>query len=90
MLFSYLTQEIRFGPMEAQVCCHKCDCVGANINYDVQSLFSCSAGSSAMIGFFAETGPFRIQEDMTLKKNPHSWTRLANMLFIDHPVCIFV
>jgi hypothetical protein len=47
-------------------------------------------GSSAMIGFFAENGPYVIQEDLTLKKNPHSWARQANMLYIDHPVSNFV
>jgi cathepsin A (carboxypeptidase C) len=43
-------------------------------------------GSSSMVGFFYENGPFYIQEDLTLKENNYSWNKNATMLYIDQPV----
>eukprot|EP00743_Colponemidia_sp_Colp-15_P002093 GILK01002270.1.p1 GENE.GILK01002270.1~~GILK01002270.1.p1 ORF type:complete len:475 (-),score=74.65 GILK01002270.1:187-1569(-) len=43
-------------------------------------------GSSSLIGLFYETGPYRIDEHVRLQQNLHSWTKMANMLYIDQPV----
>eukprot|EP00742_Colponemidia_sp_Colp-10_P001639 GILJ01001758.1.p1 GENE.GILJ01001758.1~~GILJ01001758.1.p1 ORF type:complete len:477 (-),score=73.28 GILJ01001758.1:132-1457(-) len=43
-------------------------------------------GSSSLIGLFYETGPYRIDQDARLQRNLHSWTKMANMLYIDQPV----
>jgi len=42
-------------------------------------------GSSSMLGLFAENGPYRINDDLTLADNPCSWNRVANLLVIDQP-----
>ena len=33
-----------------------------------------------------EIGPYRVQEDGTLKYNDGSWDEFANVLFVDNPV----
>ena len=38
-----------------------------------------------MIGYLTEHGPFRAQEDLTLKQDDYSWTKVANMLYIESP-----
>ena len=43
-------------------------------------------GCSSMDGFFLENGPFKVQEDMSIKVHPHSWHHVANVLYIDQPV----
>lgn len=42
-------------------------------------------GSSSMLGLFAENGPYRIEDDLTLSENPCSWNSFANFLVIDQP-----
>lgn len=42
-------------------------------------------GSSSMLGLFAENGPYKINDDLTLRDNPFSWHRVANLLVIDQP-----
>jgi hypothetical protein len=39
-----------------------------------------------MEGLFTEMGPFTVNEDLTLRVNPQSWHRAANVLFVDQPV----
>ncbi|KAB5576257.1 carboxypeptidase Y [Coniochaeta sp. 2T2.1] len=44
-------------------------------------------GGSSMLGAFFEIGPCRISPDgKTTRLNEHSWTRHANILFIDQPI----
>ncbi|KAF9996952.1 hypothetical protein BGZ65_007467 [Modicella reniformis] len=40
-------------------------------------------GSSSMIGLFYENGPFRVNENMKLERQPFSWTDEYSVLFID-------
>ena len=42
-------------------------------------------GSSSMLGLFAENGPYKINDDLTLRDNPYSWNVNANLLVIDQP-----
>jgi carboxypeptidase C (cathepsin A) len=42
-------------------------------------------GSSSMLGLFAENGPYKINDDLTLADNPFSWNKIANFLVIDQP-----
>lgn len=42
-------------------------------------------GSSSMLGMFAEMGPYKINDDLTLRENPYSWHRVSNLLVIDQP-----
>jgi cathepsin A (carboxypeptidase C) len=43
-------------------------------------------GCSGDISVFYELGPFRINEDLTLRKNPYSWNVIADILFVDQPL----
>lgn len=44
-------------------------------------------GCSGLGGFLSEMGPFRVGKDgKTLEINEFSWTKLANMVFIEQPV----
>ena len=44
-------------------------------------------GCSGLIGLLEEFGPFRVQPDsQTILRNPYSWNRLANILFVEAPV----
>ncbi|XP_072259935.1 lysosomal protective protein-like [Pyxicephalus adspersus] len=43
-------------------------------------------GCSSLAGFLTGHGPFLVQEDgHTLKSNPHSWNKIANMLYLESP-----
>lgn len=43
-------------------------------------------GCSSMDGALMEIGPYRINEDETLRYNDGSWDEFANVLFVDNPV----
>ena len=42
-------------------------------------------GGSSMMGLFAENGPYKINDDLTLVDNPYSWNTNANFLVFDQP-----
>lgn len=42
-------------------------------------------GCSGLLGFLTEQGPFRVNEDLTLKMNEYAWNTVANMVFIESP-----
>jgi carboxypeptidase D len=39
-----------------------------------------------MDGLFLENGPFKVNGDLSVSVNPHAWTAVANVLYIDQPV----
>jgi serine carboxypeptidase-like clade 4 len=43
-------------------------------------------GCSSELAVFYEQGPYRLAEDGSISTNPHSWTEIANVLFVDQPV----
>lgn len=43
-------------------------------------------GCSSMDGALMEVGPYRVNEDGTLRYNDGSWDEFANILFVDNPV----
>lgn len=43
-------------------------------------------GCSSMDGAMMEIGPYRVNEDGTLRLNDGSWDEFANVLFVDNPV----
>ena len=43
-------------------------------------------GCSSELAIFYENGPFKINDDLSLKLNPYSWNLHANMLYVDQPV----
>jgi len=42
-------------------------------------------GCSGLLGWGTEHGPFFISKNGSLHKNPYSWNKLANMLYIEQP-----
>lgn len=43
-------------------------------------------GCSSLVSTFFENGPFHINDDLSLRKNPFSWNNNANLLYVDQPV----
>lgn len=48
--------------------------------------FNGGPGCSSMDGALMEIGPYRVNEDGTLRLNDGSWDEFANILFVDNPV----
>jgi cathepsin A (carboxypeptidase C) len=40
-------------------------------------------GCSSELAIFVENGPFKINDDLSLKKNTESWNNKANLLYVD-------
>ena len=43
-------------------------------------------GCASEMSVLYENGPFLLQDDSTLAKNPYSWNNNANLLYLDQPV----
>ncbi len=43
-------------------------------------------GCSSELAVFYENGPYKLNNDLTTKKNPNSWNSKANLIFMDQPV----
>jgi carboxypeptidase C (cathepsin A) len=43
-------------------------------------------GCSGLLGLYTEFGPWRADKNLTLIRNPFSWTRYANIVFLEQPV----
>mmetsp|Transcript_22817 Transcript_22817/g.22658 ORF Transcript_22817/g.22658 Transcript_22817/m.22658 type:complete len:260 (+) Transcript_22817:16-795(+) len=43
-------------------------------------------GSSSELGLFYENGPWKINDDLTLRTNEYSWNEVANVLYLDQPI----
>lgn len=43
-------------------------------------------GASSLAGLFQENGPFTMNDDLSLTRNPHSWNQEANMLYFESPI----
>eukprot|EP01117_Protostelium_nocturnum_P004660 TRINITY_DN1688_c0_g1_i1.p1 TRINITY_DN1688_c0_g1~~TRINITY_DN1688_c0_g1_i1.p1 ORF type:complete len:444 (-),score=122.58 TRINITY_DN1688_c0_g1_i1:70-1401(-) len=42
-------------------------------------------GCSSLNGLIEENGPFSVNQDLTLKVNPFSWNKLANIVYLESP-----
>ncbi|EQC32660.1 hypothetical protein SDRG_09636 [Saprolegnia diclina VS20] len=42
-------------------------------------------GCSSLNGFFTELGPFVVNSDLSLTRNPYAWNRHVNVLFLESP-----
>ncbi|KDO31600.1 hypothetical protein SPRG_19505 [Saprolegnia parasitica CBS 223.65] len=42
-------------------------------------------GCSSLGGFFTEIGPFVVQRGLNVKRNPYTWARKANLVFLESP-----
>jgi len=43
-------------------------------------------GCSSLLALFTENGPYKVQDNLSLKINPFSWNSFSNIIFIDQPV----
>ncbi|KAL3211801.1 hypothetical protein MRX96_036276, partial [Rhipicephalus microplus] len=43
-------------------------------------------GTSSLLGFFSEHGPYRMNEDGDLVRRPFAWTERFSVLYVDQPV----
>merc|ERR1719240_985662 len=43
-------------------------------------------GASSALGNFLEHGPYRLQVNGSLSENPHTWNKLAHIVYVDNPV----
>ncbi|KAL1441243.1 hypothetical protein MTO96_008665 [Rhipicephalus appendiculatus] len=43
-------------------------------------------GTTSLLGFFSEHGPYRMNEDGDLVRRPHAWTERFSVLYVDQPV----
>lgn len=43
-------------------------------------------GCSSELALFEENGPYKINDDLSLRINPYSWNNFANLLFVDQPL----
>ncbi|KAH8115245.1 alpha/beta-hydrolase [Phellopilus nigrolimitatus] len=43
-------------------------------------------GSSSMAGLVLENGPIRVQDDLSMKANNYSWSKLVDQFWVDNPV----
>ena len=43
-------------------------------------------GCSGLMGLFEELGPYRPQKNGSLKYNPFTWTKFANIVFVEQPI----
>ena len=48
--------------------------------------FTGGPGCSSELAVFFENGPFKINDDLTLKINPQSWNEHSNIVYIDQPI----
>nr|AIG55831.1 secreted protein [Achlya hypogyna] len=42
-------------------------------------------GCSSISGMFTENGPFVVQSDLSVRRNPYAWNRHANVLYLESP-----
>ena len=43
-------------------------------------------GCASEVALFYENGPYKFNEDSTLKSNPYSWNQVSNLLYVDQPI----
>ena len=43
-------------------------------------------GCASEVALFYENGPYKFNEDSTLKSNPYSWNEVSNLLYVDQPI----